>query len=112
MDTLPPIIQQALAFEKSNWANGSVHEDVFYKLQPDSPTGPPGTPLKIEEETDTAQYLLPPATAMSRFIYQSENLSRLVRAGFCRCSLALFPKEPRRWLSGCRLGTWNKGNFP
>ncbi|KAL8972015.1 MAG: hypothetical protein Q9183_000771 [Haloplaca sp. 2 TL-2023] len=76
MDTLPPIIQEALTFEKSNWVNGSVHDDVFYKLQPDSPTSPPGTPLKVEEDTDTAKYLLPPATAMSRFIYQSEDFQR------------------------------------
>ena len=31
--------------------------------------------LKIKENVDTLEYLIPPGTALSRFMYQSENLN-------------------------------------
>ncbi|KAI4219032.1 MAG: hypothetical protein L6R36_008605 [Xanthoria steineri] len=77
---LPPATLAALDYEKTNWVNGSVFDQEFYKVPPpphpdtDTPPPPPGTPLKIEHETDTAKYLLPPMISMSRFLYQSETL--------------------------------------
>ncbi|KAL8648572.1 MAG: hypothetical protein Q9226_005934, partial [Calogaya cf. arnoldii] len=61
---------------KTNWANGSVFDQEFYQVPSETADrdDQPGTPLKIEHETDTSKYLLPPMTSMSRFIYQSENL--------------------------------------
>ncbi|KAL8753448.1 MAG: hypothetical protein Q9199_005045 [Rusavskia elegans] len=76
MDALPTAAQDALRYEKMNWANGSVFDQEFYQVPPrvDGDKVLPGTPLKIEHETDTSKYLLPPMTSMSRFVYQSENL--------------------------------------
>ncbi|KAL9009569.1 MAG: hypothetical protein Q9173_005412 [Seirophora scorigena] len=107
METLPPLIQQALEFEKSNWVNGSVLEDPFYQLQPDGPTGPPGTPLKIETDTDTAKYLLPPATAMSRFIYQSEDFQG---SSVPASAAVLWPHSPKSQDGRYPVVAWAHGS--
>ena len=78
MSTLPPAAQAALAYEKTNWANGSVFEQDIYTPPPlptNQPSPAPGTPLKIEQSTDTTKYLLPPYTSLSRYTYQSATLS-------------------------------------
>ncbi|KAL8765206.1 MAG: hypothetical protein Q9209_007639 [Squamulea sp. 1 TL-2023] len=77
MGAVPTAVQEALRYEKSNWANGSVFDQSFYRLPNESVNDPPGASLKIEYETDTSKYLLPPATSMSRFLYQSKNLQGL-----------------------------------
>ena len=81
MDPTIKAHQDALAYEKTNWANGSVFTQDFYTLSPttkdEDRDPPPGTPLKIEQETDISKYLLPPMTSMSRYIYQSATLSSL-----------------------------------
>ncbi|KAL8849078.1 MAG: hypothetical protein Q9221_005922 [Calogaya cf. arnoldii] len=76
MDSIPTATQEALDYEKTNWANGSVFDQESYKVPAETADrdDQPGTPLKVEQETDTSKYLLPPMTSMSRFIYQSENL--------------------------------------
>ena len=75
MSSLPPPIVEAIKFEKSNEANGSVLEDEFYCAPSGTTDVDAGTLLKIEEHLDTSKYLLPPATAMSRFVYQTETLN-------------------------------------
>ncbi|KAL8669338.1 MAG: hypothetical protein Q9168_006063 [Polycauliona sp. 1 TL-2023] len=81
MDPAIKAHQDALAYEKTNMANGSVFTQDFYTLSPTNDNTnqdpPPGTPLKIEQETDVSKYLLPPMTSMSRYIYQSATLSNL-----------------------------------
>ncbi|KAL8807057.1 MAG: hypothetical protein Q9223_004271 [Gallowayella weberi] len=74
MDEVPAAVQEALRYEKTNWANGSVFDQAFYQAPKQSANDSPGTPLNVEYETDTSKYLLPPATSMSRFLYQSEKL--------------------------------------
>ena len=65
METLPPATQAALDYEKTNWAHGSVFDQEFYQVPPPrlDTAPPPGTPLKIEHDTDTSRYLLPPMTS-------------------------------------------------
>ena len=75
MDTLPKPILDGLAFEHSNFVSGSCHDDPFYDCPDQAENAAPGTLLKLERTVDTSEYLMPPATALSRFIYQSENLN-------------------------------------
>ncbi|KAI4221216.1 MAG: hypothetical protein L6R36_007065 [Xanthoria steineri] len=98
METLPPATQAALDYEKTNWAHGSVLHQEFYQVSPPQPgtAPPPGTPLKIEHETDTSKYLLPPMTSLSRFLYQSETL----RGCPVPASAAvLWPYSPKSYVS-------------
>ncbi|KAL8832880.1 MAG: hypothetical protein Q9170_004700 [Blastenia crenularia] len=106
MDALPPAIQQALEYEKSNWANGSVFEDPFYKLTIETANAPPGAPLKVEADTDTRKYLLPPATAMSRFIYMSQNFhGNAVPAS----AFVLWPYSPKLHKNRYPMVAWAHG---
>lgn len=67
--------QAALAFERSNWANGSVEEDDFYRVPKNSSDLPAGTLLKLETYTNTSLYTIPPQTALSRILYQTKDLN-------------------------------------
>ncbi|PSN75460.1 alpha/beta-hydrolase, partial [Corynespora cassiicola Philippines] len=65
----------ALNFERTNWATGSVHEDLIYQPLPVNSTSQPGTLLKVEEYTNTNLYTLPPNVALSRFQYTTADLN-------------------------------------
>ena len=69
-------IEKAWALERSKWATGSVSNDPFYTLPPsDTATAAqPGSLLKVERKTDTSVYTIPPATALSRILYQTRSL--------------------------------------
>ncbi|KAI4191159.1 MAG: hypothetical protein L6R41_000296 [Letrouitia leprolyta] len=67
--------QAALAFERSNWANGSVEEDDFYRVPANSSDLPAGTLLKLETYTNTSLYTVPPQTALSRILYQTKDFN-------------------------------------
>lgn len=99
MDSIPTAAQDALRYEKTNWANGSVFEQEFYQVPPqvDSNKELPGSPLKVEHETDTSKYLLPPMTSMSRFIYQSESLLGLAVPA---SAAILWPYSPKMHTDG------------
>ena len=71
---LPADTAAALEYEQSLLAHGSVHDDPFYKVPTDQSNAVPSSLLKVEPKTDTALYSLPPATALSRFMYQSADL--------------------------------------
>lgn len=64
----------AKAFEESLWTKGSVVADDFYKAPNNSLNANPGTVLKVEEDTEPSLYTLPPGTAISHIMYQSETL--------------------------------------
>lgn len=53
MDSLPPPILEALKFESSNEANGTVFDDEFYKTPDSTGKAAAGTVLKIEENVDS-----------------------------------------------------------
>lgn len=112
METLPAPVSEALQFERSNWSDGSVLDDAFYTVPADSAKAPAGTLLKVDKDVDTSKYLLPPATALSRFIYQSESLSgALVPVS----ALVLWPYSPRSQSDGFPIVAWahgTSGTFP
>ena len=60
-------------FAQSQRAHPSVLEDPFYHVPEDSFDAGPGTLLKLERETDTSLYTIPPNLSMSRFLYQSRT---------------------------------------
>lgn len=74
-DSLANNIEVALNFERSNWANGSVHTDPFYRVPGNASTAPFGSLLKLEVRANTSSYTLPPNTALSRILYQSRTLN-------------------------------------
>ena len=71
---LPNDAAAALEYGESLKIHGAVSDDPFYSAPTGSANDPPGTLLKVELQTDTSKYMLPPATTLSRFLYQSENL--------------------------------------
>lgn len=62
----------ASSFERSQFANDSVAQGAFYKALSSSGAATPGTLLKVEADANASAYNLPPGTAVSRFMYQSE----------------------------------------
>lgn len=66
----------AVRFEQSNWASsGSVYEDFFYRAPANSSRAVPGELLKVEHITNTSYYSLPPSVALSRIMFQSEDVN-------------------------------------
>ncbi|PPJ56885.1 hypothetical protein CBER1_02230 [Cercospora berteroae] len=63
----------AVRFEQTNWAGSSAGNDTFYTPPANSSTLPPGSLLSVEHYTNTTFYTLPPNTAMSRILFQSET---------------------------------------
>ena len=61
--------------KKSNRAYPSVSTDPFYTVPKNSSNAPPGTLLKLERQTDTSLYTLPPNISLSRFMYQTQSFS-------------------------------------
>lgn len=68
-------IEVGLNFERTNWANGSVEQDSFYDVPANASSAPPGSLLKVQEDANTSSYTLPPNTALSRILFQSETLN-------------------------------------
>lgn len=66
-------IINAHEFEKSNRARPSVLTDPFYTVPTNTKNAPPGTLLKLEAQTDTSLYTLPPNISLSRLLYQSQT---------------------------------------
>ena len=106
MNPLPPPIVEAIDFEKSNEVNGSVRQDDFYSTPSGTAEADAGTILRLEEDVDTASYLLPPATAMSRYLYQTKTLQgNLVPTSAC----ILWPYLPKSHKDGYPVVAWAHG---
>lgn len=106
MSPLPDEIVDALAFEASNWANGSVFDDPFYDAPLGTTDAVPGRLLKVEKDVETSKYLLPPATALSRIVYQSEDLNA------CQVPVSAFvlwPYSPKSQADGYPIVAWAHG---
>ncbi len=106
MDQLPSDVTESLEFEKSNWAHGSVVNDSFYHAPQEALDSSPGTLLKLEKNTDTTKYLIPPTAALSRFVYQSETLkgSKVPVSAY-----VLWPYSPRSQPDGYPVVAWAHG---
>lgn len=105
MDRLPTAVSKALAFEATNFANGPAIDDPFNRAPDGAEKAAPGSILKVEE-VDTSKYLLPPATAMSRIMYQSENLKGAVVP---TSAYVLWPYSPRSQPDGHPVVGWAHG---
>ena len=68
-------VEVAINFERSNWANGSVETEDFYRVPRNASDAAPGTLLKLEVDANTSAYTLPPNTALSRILFQTEDLN-------------------------------------
>jgi hypothetical protein len=66
-------VHAAIRFEQTNWAGGSAASNTFYTPPPNATTLPAGSLLSVETQTNTSLYTLPPDTALSRILYQSET---------------------------------------
>ena len=95
-------------FEKSNRAHPSVSTDPFYTVPKNTSNAPPGTLLKLERQTDTSLYTLPPNISLSRLMYQSQTSSgSLVPVSAC----IIWPYVARAYpnISGYPTVAWAHG---
>ena len=106
MDSLPPLVLESLDFEESCFANGPATEDDFYQVPKDAGNTALGNIIKVEENVNTTKYLLPPASALSRILYQSEDLRGVpVPAS----AFVLWPYSPRSQQDGYAVVGWGHG---
>lgn len=69
---LPNKAAAAAAFEASLYTNGSVASETFYEVPSGTTGATPGTLLKVDADANASLYTLPPGTAISRIMFQSE----------------------------------------
>ncbi|MCJ1471005.1 hypothetical protein MMC07_009653 [Pseudocyphellaria aurata] len=99
-------IALALNFERSNWANGSVADDDFYRVPSFASTASAGTLLKVQLDANTSAYTLPPNTAISRIMYQTETLNGTTVPA---SAYILWPYLPLSQSDGYRVVVWGHG---
>lgn len=104
--TLPPSTSAALDFDESRYAKGSVSKDPFYTVFERDHAKPAGALLKIEQAVDTSSYMLPPATAMSRIVFQSRTL---LGSPVPVSAYVLWPYAPRMLSDGAPVVAWAHG---
>ena len=106
MERLSSFVKEILEFEKTNWVDGSVVDDIFYDAPQEALHAPPGTLLKIDKDVDTSKFMIPPTAALSRFVYQSETLrgSKVPVSGY-----VLWPYSPRSQPDGYPVVAWAHG---
>lgn len=99
-------IAGAHEFEQSYKVNSSIADDPFYTVPADSAASPAGTVIKVESETDTSRYCLPPNLALSRFLYQSKKSNgSLVPAS----ALVLWPYDAQKIGDKLPMVVWAHG---
>lgn len=107
MDNLPESIKEALAFEKSNEALGSVTDQPFYNSPSEEDAkAAPGTLFEVHRDVDTNKFLLPATTALSRFVYQSETMNGIKVPV---SAYILWPYSPRSQSDGYSVVAWAHG---
>ncbi|KAI4107797.1 MAG: hypothetical protein LQ339_002407 [Xanthoria mediterranea] len=95
--TLASDIAVALNFERSNWATGSVAEDLFYQVPSNASNATAGSLLKLEVHTNTSLYTIPPTTALSRFLFQTVDFNESAQPA---SAYILWPYSPRTLADG------------
>jgi alpha-beta hydrolase superfamily lysophospholipase len=105
-ETLAHSFAIALEFEKAKWANGSVDDDDFYSVPRNASLAPVGALLKVQVDSNTSAYTLPPNTALSRIMYQTETLngSKIPASAY-----VLWPYSPRTHPDGYPVIGWAHG---
>lgn len=93
-------------FELSYKIHQSISDDPFYTVPANSSGAPAGTLLKVEKETNTSSYTIPPSLSLSRFIYQSKtsNGTLVPVSGFI-----LWPYAARPYHGGIPVIAWAHG---
>lgn len=93
-------------FEKSYKVYQSISDDLFYTAPANSSGAPAGTLLKVETETNSSLYTLPPSLSLSRFMYQSKTSSGALVpvSGFI-----LWPYAARPYHGGTPMVAWAHG---
>lgn len=108
MAQLSQNVLKAHNFEKSKRARPSVFTDPFYTVPTNTEDAPPGTLLKLETNTDTSLYTLPPNISLSRLMYKSQTSSgSLVPVSAC----ILWPYVARSYptITGYPVVAWAHG---
>ncbi|KAF4628537.1 hypothetical protein G7Y89_g9614 [Cudoniella acicularis] len=106
IDIIPNSALEGFLFNRQQWATGSVLDDPFYSVDESTANAAPGTLLKVEKTTDTSLFTLPPATALSRFVYQSKDLNgSLIPVS----AFILWPYSPRSSPDGFQVVAWSHG---
>lgn len=95
--TLASDVTVALNFERSNWATGSVTEDLFYQLPANASNATAGSLLKLQANTNTSLYTIPPTTALSRFLFQTIDFNGSAQPA---SAYILWPYTPRKLADG------------
>lgn len=98
----------ALAYERSLYVNGQIDEDPFYTSLPmNCQSAAPGSLLKLEETTNVSLYTLPPATTLSRIVYQSQDFfsNKTVPVS----AYVLWPYVPRPGKDGVQVVAYSHG---
>ena len=108
-DTVANNLEIALNFERSNWATGSVDDDPFYRPPSNASGAPAGSLLRLQLfYPNISTYTLPPNTALSRFLYQTETLNgTLIPAS----AFILWPYSPRVETDGYPVVGFAHGKF-
>ena len=83
----------AAEFEHGLFTNGPVASDSFYSVPAGSLKASPGTLLKVEVDTNTSLYNLPPSVSVSRIMFQSATLQG---SPVPASAYILWPYQPRR----------------
>ena len=104
--TLANNLAVSLNFERSNFAHGPGSSDAFYHVPPGSATAAPGTLLKLQLDANTTLYTLPPNTAISRILFQSESINGSKVPG---SAYILWPYLPRTETDGLPVVAWAHG---
>ena len=105
-EKLAPIVAIALEYEKAKWADGSVADEDFYTVPPNASLVPVGGIIKVQVDANTSAYTLPPNTALSRIMYQTETLngSKIPASAY-----VLWPYLPRMQRDGYPVIGWAHG---
>ena len=105
-ETTAQNVATALEFERAKWANGSVNEDDFYSVPHNVSLAPAGALLKVQVDANTSAYTLPPNTALSRIMYQTETLngSKIPASAY-----VLWPYLPQKQSDGYPVIGWAHG---
>jgi pimeloyl-ACP methyl ester carboxylesterase len=96
----------AYNFQLSYQVSPSISDDPFYTAPANSSGASAGTLLKVEKESNTSRYTLPPSLSLSRFMYQSRtsNNTLVPVTGFI-----LWPYAARPHRGGIPIVAWAHG---
>ena len=100
------ILTGAHNFEQSYKIYPSISDDPFYTAPANSSDTAAGTLLKVEKETNTSLYTLPPSLSLSRFMYQSKTSNGTVVPV---SAFILWPYAARPHPGGIPIIAWAHG---